>query len=164
MTVTIKLLQPSSIPYQDSPYHTLSFRLCPNQWWPGFILLRENIQQEYREVVERRIYTVTGERAGEDTIVELIETGNTEQIFQKAIQEQGRGHVMDTLWWKSKNVMMLSETWKRNFLTYNKYIFLDMAVLVDTQGEMLDNIESHITCDQETRLVSQSSSYSLFLQ
>ena len=27
------------------------------------------------------------------TIDELIETGNSEQIFQKAIQEQGRGQV-----------------------------------------------------------------------
>ena len=28
------------------------------------------------------------------TIDELIETGNSEQIFQKAIQEQGRGQVL----------------------------------------------------------------------
>jgi len=53
-----------------------------------FQVLRENIQQEYRDVVDRRVYTVTGERADEDTIDELIETGNSEQIFQKAIQEQ----------------------------------------------------------------------------
>ncbi|KAH0863428.1 LOW QUALITY PROTEIN: hypothetical protein HID58_080639 [Brassica napus] len=78
------------------------------------------------------------------TIVELFETGNTEQIFQKAIQEQGRGHVMDTLWRKSKNVMMLDLEKK---LLDLQQIFLDMAVLVDTQGEMLDNIESHVSED-----------------
>ncbi|KAL4572171.1 hypothetical protein LXL04_018940 [Taraxacum kok-saghyz] len=59
--------------------------------------LRESIHQEHREVVERRVYTVTGTRADEETIDQLIETGDSEQIFQKAIREQGRGQVLDTL-------------------------------------------------------------------
>ncbi|CAN1319662.1 Putative syntaxin-131 [Linum perenne] len=58
-----------------------------------FQSLREMIQQEYREVVERRVFTVTGTRADEETIDQLIETGDSEQIFQKAIHEQGRGQV-----------------------------------------------------------------------
>uniref|UniRef100_A0A453K1K9 Syntaxin N-terminal domain-containing protein n=1 Tax=Aegilops tauschii subsp. strangulata TaxID=200361 RepID=A0A453K1K9_AEGTS len=62
-----------------------------------FQTLREAIQTEYREVVERRVFTVTGERADEETIDKLIETGDSEQIFQRAIQEQGRGRVLDTL-------------------------------------------------------------------
>jgi syntaxin 1B/2/3 len=62
-----------------------------------FQTLREAIQKEYRDVVERRVFTVTGERADEETIDKLIETGDSEQIFQRAIQEQGRGRVLDTL-------------------------------------------------------------------
>ncbi|RLM99896.1 hypothetical protein C2845_PM06G30260 [Panicum miliaceum] len=62
-----------------------------------FQTLREEIQKEYRDVVERRVFTVTGERANEETIDKLIETGDGEQIFQRAIQEQGRGRVLDTL-------------------------------------------------------------------
>ena len=46
-----------------------------------------------REVVERRTYTVTGQKASAEEIDRLIETGESEQIFQKAILEQGRGHV-----------------------------------------------------------------------
>ena len=46
-----------------------------------------------REVVERRTYTVTGQKASPEEIDRLIETGESEQIFQKAILEQGRGHV-----------------------------------------------------------------------
>uniref|UniRef100_A0A7N0V4S0 Syntaxin N-terminal domain-containing protein n=1 Tax=Kalanchoe fedtschenkoi TaxID=63787 RepID=A0A7N0V4S0_KALFE len=59
-----------------------------------FQTLRQNIHQEYREVVERRIFTVTSARVDEETIEQLIETGDSEHIFQKAIQEQGRdnGH------------------------------------------------------------------------
>jgi len=58
-----------------------------------FQTLRQMIQEEYREVVERRVFTVTGTKADEETIDRLIETGDSEQIFQKAIQEQGRGRV-----------------------------------------------------------------------
>ena len=41
------------------------------------------------------------------TIDELIETGNSEQIFQKAIQEQGRGQV----WYMFSNVYKQSKIW-----------------------------------------------------
>ncbi|XP_073301048.1 uncharacterized protein [Primulina huaijiensis] len=37
--------------------------------------------------------SVTGTRADEETIDRLIEIGDNEQIFQKAIREQGRGQV-----------------------------------------------------------------------
>ena len=47
----------------------------------------------YRETVERRVYTVTGKKASEEEIDKMIETGESENIFQKAIMEQGRGHV-----------------------------------------------------------------------
>jgi hypothetical protein len=44
-------------------------------------------------VVERRAYTVTGQKPSEDEVDRLIETGESESIFAKAILEQGRGHV-----------------------------------------------------------------------
>ena len=36
---------------------------------------------------------MTGQKASPEEIDRLIETGESEQIFQKAILEQGRGHV-----------------------------------------------------------------------
>ncbi|URD86211.1 SynN [Musa troglodytarum] len=105
--------------------------------------LRETIHQEYREVVERRIFTVTGNQADEETIDRLIETGNSEQIFQKAIQEQGRGQVMDTLAEIQERHNTVKDLEKK--LLELQQIFLDMAVLVDAQGEMLDNIESQVS-------------------
>ena len=39
------------------------------------------------------VYTVTGKKASEEEIDKMIETGESENIFQKAIMEQGRGHV-----------------------------------------------------------------------
>uniref|UniRef100_A0A165YRR6 t-SNARE coiled-coil homology domain-containing protein n=1 Tax=Daucus carota subsp. sativus TaxID=79200 RepID=A0A165YRR6_DAUCS len=66
--------------------------------------LRQTIHQEYREVVQRRVYTVTGSRADDEIMGTVAE-----------IQER------------------------------HNAIFLDMAVLVDSQGDMLDNIENHVT-------------------
>uniref|UniRef100_A0A0E0L8D5 t-SNARE coiled-coil homology domain-containing protein n=1 Tax=Oryza punctata TaxID=4537 RepID=A0A0E0L8D5_ORYPU len=108
-----------------------------------FQTLREAIQKEYRDVVERRVFTVTGERADEETIDRLIETGDSEQIFQRAIQEQGRGRVLDTL----QEIQERHDTVKeieRKLLELQQ-IFLDMSVLVEAQGEILDNIESQVS-------------------
>lgn len=108
-----------------------------------FQTLRENIHQEYRDVVERRVFTVTGARADEETIDHLIETGDSEQIFQKAIQEQGRGQVMDTLAEIQERHDAVREV-ERKLLELQQ-IFLDMAVLVEAQGDLLDNIESQVS-------------------
>ncbi|VAI14415.1 unnamed protein product [Triticum turgidum subsp. durum] len=109
-----------------------------------FQTLREAIQTEYREVVERRVFTVTGERADEETIDKLIETGDSEQIFQRAIQEQGRGRVLDTL----QEIQERHDTVKEietKLLELQQQIFLDLSVLVEAQGEILNNIEVQVT-------------------
>ncbi|KAB2041530.1 hypothetical protein ES319_D02G153700v1 [Gossypium barbadense] len=105
-----------------------------------FQTLRQKIQDEYREVVERRVTTVTGTRPDEKTIDRLIETGNSEQIFQKAIQEQGRGQILNTVEEIQERHDAVTEIEKK--LLDLQQIYLDMAVVVGAQGEILDNIES----------------------
>ncbi|KAF9588095.1 hypothetical protein IFM89_007336 [Coptis chinensis] len=107
-----------------------------------FQILRKNIQDEYREVVERRVFTVTGNRPDEETIDELIDTGNSEQIFQKAIQEMGRGQVLDTVEEIQERHDTVKEIEKK--LLDLHQVFLDMAVLVQAQGDLLDNIEIQV--------------------
>lgn len=46
-----------------------------------------------REVVERRLYTVTGEHASEEKINYIINSGQAENIFQEALMSRGRGKV-----------------------------------------------------------------------
>ena len=41
----------------------------------------------------RRYYTINGKRADEQDVDRMIETGESETLFQKAILEQGRGRV-----------------------------------------------------------------------
>ncbi|KAK7315577.1 hypothetical protein VNO77_34133 [Canavalia gladiata] len=122
---------------------TLSLKKKLKDKMAEFQTLREAIHQEYREVVERRVFTVTGTRADEETIDRLIETGDSEQIFQKAIREQGRGQILDTLAEIQERHEAVRDV-ERKLLDLQQ-IFMDIAVLVDAQGDMLDNIESQVS-------------------
>ncbi|CAL9098579.1 unnamed protein product [Musa textilis] len=119
-----------------------------------FQTLRQNIHEEYREVVERRVFTgtntcallpfaVTGTRPDEEMVDQLIETGNSELIFEKAIQGHGRGQVVDTLAEIQERRDTMLELEKK--LLDLQQMFLDMSVLVDAQGDMLDDIEAQVT-------------------
>ncbi|CAN6219039.1 unnamed protein product [Urochloa humidicola] len=104
--------------------------------------LRQTIQEEYREVVERRIFTVTGTKPSEEVIDRLIETGSSEQIFERAIQGTGRGQILATVEEIQERHDTVMEIEKR--LLELQQIFADMAALVDAQGEILDNIENQV--------------------
>lgn len=89
-----------------------------------------------------RYYTVTGQQADDDTIDQIIETGQSETFLQKAIQEQGRGHVMETIREIQERHDSVKEI-ERNLLELHQ-IFMDMSVLVEAQGEQLNNIEAQV--------------------
>ncbi|GAB4825148.1 hypothetical protein Ancab_008023 [Ancistrocladus abbreviatus] len=108
-----------------------------------FQVLRQNIQDEHREIVERRVITVTGTIPDEKTIDDLIETGNSDQLFQRALQEGGRGQMLDTV----EEIQERHDTVRdieRKLLDLQQ-IYLDLAILVDAQGEIIDNIEIQVS-------------------
>jgi syntaxin 1B/2/3 len=78
----------------------------------------------------------------EEDIDRMIESGEAENIFQKAILEQGRGRVLDTLTEIQERHRAAKEL-EQSLLELHQ-MFLDMAVLVEAQGEMLDNIEKQV--------------------
>ncbi|XP_047308772.1 syntaxin-121-like [Impatiens glandulifera] len=104
--------------------------------------LRNQIADDYRETVQRRYYTVTGEKADELTVDRLIETGESETFLQKAIQEQGRGKILDTIAEIQERYEGTKEL-ERNLKELNQ-VFMDMAVLVDHQGMLVDDIENQV--------------------
>ncbi|KAK3263039.1 hypothetical protein CYMTET_28132 [Cymbomonas tetramitiformis] len=107
-----------------------------------FNVLRTQIQEEYRDVVSRHYSAINGTKADEETLDQIIETGESEQLFTKAIQDIGRGRVLDTVAEiQERHTAILSI--ERGMVELHQ-IFLDMSVLVDAQGEMLDNIESQV--------------------
>ena len=104
--------------------------------------LRERLREEYKEIVERRYFAVTGTEAKEEDVERLIETGESETMFQTALLEQGRGQILDTVNEIQERHNAILEL-ERKLLELNQ-VFLDMSVLVEAQGEMIDNVESHV--------------------
>lgn len=107
-----------------------------------FQSLRQKVAGEYRETIERRYFTITGENASEETIEKIISTGESETFLQKAIQEQGRGQILDTIHEIQERHDAAKEI-EKSLLELHQ-IFLDMAVLVEAQGEQLNDIEHHV--------------------
>ncbi|KAF3486600.1 hypothetical protein F2Q69_00056686 [Brassica cretica] len=107
-----------------------------------FMRVRETISTEYRDTIHRLYFTVTGENPDEDTVDHLISTGESETFLQKGIQEQGRGRILDTI----NEIQERHDAVKDIEKSLNELhqVFLDMAVLVQSQGEQLDTIEDSL--------------------
>ncbi|KAI6704990.1 hypothetical protein NL676_007952 [Syzygium grande] len=104
--------------------------------------LRAKMNAEYKETVGRRYFTITGQKADEETIDNLISSGESESIVQKAIQEQGRGQILDTISEIQERRDAIKEI-EKNLIELHQ-IFLDMATLVEAQGHQLNDIESQV--------------------
>ncbi|KAL6520033.1 hypothetical protein OROHE_017176 [Orobanche hederae] len=101
-----------------------------------FQALRERIMWDYKEGLKRRYYNATGEYPSEETMEKMV-SGNyvaEVRVFEKRtdvnMDENNERHeaVMDI--WRSLNKL--------------HQVFLDMAVMVETQGEQLDDIERNV--------------------
>lgn len=104
--------------------------------------LRQTMMSEYRETIERRYFTVTGVQADESTIDQMIDSGESETFLQKAVQEQGRGQIIDTIKEIQERHDAVKELEKN--LVDLAQIFSDMSVLVEAQGEQLNSIEASV--------------------
>ncbi|KAG7034964.1 Syntaxin, partial [Cucurbita argyrosperma subsp. argyrosperma] len=99
-------------------------------------VLREIVQDEYREVVERRLMT------GSKLLVidHLIETGISEQTFPNAFEQMGQGKVVSTMEEVQERLDAVKELEKR--LLELHQIYLKTAAVVEGQAKPLDNIEN----------------------
>ncbi|KAI3451672.1 hypothetical protein Pfo_008337 [Paulownia fortunei] len=99
----------------------------------GFQALREKIMSEYKEGLRRRYYNATGEYPSEEVIEKMVSGNGKVKIFEERTEinlenEERHEAVMDI--WRSLNKL--------------HQVFLDMAVMVETQGEQIDDIEHNV--------------------
>lgn len=99
----------------------------------GFQALREKIMTDYKEGLRRRYYNATGEHPSDEVIEKIISGNGKVEIFESRTEtnlENKERHeaVMDI--WRSLNKL--------------HQVFLDMAVMVETQGEQIDDIEHNV--------------------
>ncbi|WCJ43694.1 Syntaxin-related protein KNOLLE [Euphorbia peplus] len=105
--------------------------------------LRQKTMTEYKETVGRRYYTVTGEYPDEEVIEKIISDGSGGEGFLKnAIQEHGRGKVLETVV-EIQDRHDAAKEIEKSLLELHQ-VFMDMAVMVEAQGEQLDDIEHHV--------------------
>lgn len=71
----------------------------------------------------------------------MISSGEGESFLQKAIQDQGRGQILDTISEIQERHDAVKEI--ENLIKLHQ-VFLDMAALVEAQGHQLNDIESHV--------------------
>ncbi len=112
-----------------------------------FQVLREKLRTEHKEVIERRFFALTGEQIEDEKLDSMIENGADEQMFKQAILDQGRGLILDTVEEIQERHKAVREL-ERKLLDLHQ-IFLDMSVLVDAQGEMIDDIQEQVAKSTE---------------
>lgn len=105
--------------------------------------LRQKVMTEYKETVGRRYFTVTGEYPDEEIIDKIISDSNGgEEFLSRAIQEHGKGKVLETVV-EIQDRHDAAKEIERSLLELHQ-VFLDMAVMVEAQGEQMDDIEHHV--------------------
>lgn len=103
--------------------------------------LRQRMMNEYKDTVGRRYFTVTGEHPDEEVIDKIISNGG-EEFLGRAIQEHGRGRVLETVV-EIQDRHDAAKEIEKSLLELHQ-VFLDMAVMVEAQGEQMDDIEHHV--------------------
>ncbi|XP_059632400.1 syntaxin-related protein KNOLLE [Cornus florida] len=107
--------------------------------------LRQRMMSEYNETVRRRYFTVTGEYPDEEVIEKIISNDGGqggEEFLSRAIQEHGRGKVLETVV-EIQDRHDAAKEIEKTLLELHQ-VFLDMAVMVEAQGEQMDNIQHHV--------------------
>ncbi|KAI3903165.1 hypothetical protein MKW98_031819 [Papaver atlanticum] len=103
-----------------------------------FKTLREKIVLEHKEGLKRRYFNATGEQPSDEVIDKMIKEGGQVEIFA------GKAELNLENLERQKAVKGI----QRSLMELHQ-VFLDMAVLVDGQGEQMDNIEMNVARGRE---------------
>lgn len=99
----------------------------------GFQELRETILSDYKESLRRRYYNATGEVPSEEVIETMVSGNGKVEIFGAKMESYLEN--------KERHEAVMDIQRSLNKL---HQVFLDMAVLVETQGEQIDDIEQNV--------------------
>lgn len=97
--------------------------------------LRQRMMTDYREEVERRYYAQTGEVPSEAVVERIISEGKSQVLATTTTTSVA--HDIRDRYDAVKEV-------ERSLLELHQ-VFLDMAIIVEAQGEKMDDIEHHVS-------------------
>ncbi|RDD40041.1 Syntaxin [Trichoplax sp. H2] len=106
----------------------------------NLMLTYNKIQNDYREKCKDRIkrqLKITGKPTTDEEIEDMLESGNPEIFTQAVITDtKDAKQALEAIEARHNDIMNLEKSIKELH-----EMFLDMAMLVESQGEMIDNIE-----------------------
>ncbi|OQR76304.1 syntaxin-1A-like [Tropilaelaps mercedesae] len=101
-------------------------------------------QMEYREKCKERIKRqlhITGKTTTDDQLEDMIESGNVDVFTQGTMMETARAkQALADVQARHKDIMQLEKS-----IRELRDMFVEMAVLVECQGEMVDRIEYNVS-------------------
>ncbi|KAL5790930.1 hypothetical protein ACOSQ2_005818 [Xanthoceras sorbifolium] len=113
---------------------TNGLRVKLREMMNDFQSLREQIVKDHKEGLKRRYHNVTGEIPSEEVVEKMILGNGQDQVFEGKeellLETQERQEALKEI---------------QRSLTELHQVFLDMAVLVETQGEQINDIEENVT-------------------
>lgn len=112
---------------------TNGLRVKLREMMNDFQALREKILSDHREDLKRRCYNATGELPSEDVLEKMVSGGENVQLFSEKVEMDLRSKE------RHEAVMDIQRS-----LQKLHQVFLDMAALVDAQGEKMDDIEENV--------------------
>ncbi|KAL0412480.1 UNVERIFIED_CONTAM: syntaxin [Sesamum radiatum] len=98
-----------------------------------FQCLREKIVSEHKEGLKRRYYSATGEQPSDEMVEKMISEGGLVGVLE------GKGESVKENQERDEAVKEIQRS-----LVQLHQVFLDMAVMVETQGEQMNNIEQNV--------------------
>ncbi|CAN8271186.1 unnamed protein product [Cochlearia groenlandica] len=101
-----------------------------------FHRLRERIFADYREDLKRKYFLATGEEPSNQDMEKMIVSGESCCVAVKTLATE-----IDTMKTKERHEAVNDV---RRSLNRLHQVFLDMAVLVETQGDKIDDIEANV--------------------
>ncbi|MBA0860843.1 hypothetical protein Goshw_021806 [Gossypium schwendimanii] len=113
---------------------TNGLRANLKQMMNDFQALREKILSDHKEDLKRRYYTATGEFPTEDMLEKAVSGSENDRFSLKETVEMDLKNKE-----RHEAVMDIQRSLQRLH-----QVFLDMAVLVETQGEKMDDIEENV--------------------
>ncbi|XP_059311300.1 syntaxin-112-like [Lycium ferocissimum] len=90
-----------------------------------FQCLRENIVAEHKEGLRKQYFSTNGKEPSEEAVEKMMQ----ERVFEGKVENQERHEAVKEI---RKSLIELHQ------------VFLDMAVMVETQGEQMNNIEQNV--------------------
>jgi len=98
---------------------------------------------KYRDRVKHQVEVATGKQPTEDQLDEIIDAGDTNRLFATVLLADKRhddaANAIIFIKERHDDILILEKSINELY-----QIFLDMATLVETQGEMIDQIEFQV--------------------